>query len=356
MNNGAVKIVIDADIPFIKGVFEKCADVLYLQGSDIAQYLDSLSDREAAQEHILIIRTRTKCNAATLSGVNVKMIATATIGTDHIDLEYCKSRGIKVASAQGCNSAAVMQYVYTSLAALSKIPADRGARGEKVIGVIGAGNVGEKVACLATALGFKVMRNDPPKELEQLADGFKGERLPYYSLEQTLSCSDIVTLHIPLNESTANMADASFFAKMKSGTIFINSSRGEVVDETALLAAQGVSDVIIDVWRGEPHINLALLERASLATPHIAGYSVEGKENGTTAVVRAVASYLGIEQFVSFKASAADCRHLLNIEGDIPSQLLSFFPIMELDKQLRATPQDFETIRTQYTLRNEFKY
>ncbi len=352
----AVKIVIDADIPFIKGVFEKCADVLYLQGSDIAQYLDSLSDREAMQEHILIIRTRTRCNPATLSGVNVKMIATATIGTDHIDLEYCKSRGIKVASAQGCNSAAVMQYVYTSLAALSKIPADRGARGEKVIGVIGAGNVGEKVARLATTLGFKVMRNDPPKELAQSAASFKGEKLPYYSLEEVLECADIVTLHIPLNESTANMADASFFAKMKSGAIFINSSRGEVVDERALLGAKELSDIIIDVWRGEPKINLALLERASVATPHIAGYSVEGKENGTMAVVRAVAAYLDIEQLVSFKESAADCRHLLNIEGDISSQLLSFFPIMELDKQLRAVPQDFETIRTQYNLRHEFKY
>ena len=304
-------------------------------------------------DKILIIRTRTKCNAELLDGSGVKAIATATIGTDHIDIPYCNANSIKVFSAPGCNSGAVMQYVFTSLAALNLIPSTVSERNKITLGVIGAGHVGEKVARLGEAMGFKVMRNDPPKEQEQRT---YGGSIPYFSLDKVLQNSDIVTMHTPLDATTRGMASAEFFSRIKEGATFINCSRGEVLDEEALLATKRVGRVILDVWCNEPNINRALLSRADIATPHIAGYSVEGKKNGTAAVVKSIATLLGIKELERYGESVEETRHTLKLSGDIEKQLLEIFPIREVDSLLRHAPKNFEKIRTEYIYRNEFKY
>ena len=287
-----MKIVVDKDIPFIKGVFETFADVLYLSGKDFAP--SNVMDADA-----LVIRTRTKCNAALLDGSAVNFIATATIGMDHIDLDYCASAGIAVANAAGCNAGGVMQYVFTSLYAIAcqkgiLLPdgISSSPSGNKLtLGVIGVGNVGSRVANMGEYMGFEVLRCDPAKERAQTLAFNNGymklnEFKDYYSLDYVLENSDIITMHTDLNPTSRGLAGEEFFSKMKDGAVFINSSRGEVVQDEALKKFTGkLSGLILDVWDGEPELDLELLSAADIATPHIAGYSYQGKQNGTASAV-----------------------------------------------------------------------
>lgn len=363
-----IKLVIDRDIPFIKGVFEPYAEVVYLKGADI-------SKADIADASGMIIRTRTRCNRELLDGTSVKFIATATIGTDHMDMEYCRAKGITVANAAGCNSGGVMQYVYTALFAIAArkrihlhygLDSDGGGR-RTVLGVIGVGNVGGKVAALGEYLGFKVLRNDPPKEFRQTLDFNNGrihlpDLLNYYSLDYLLEHSDIVTLHVPLLDTTRGLADLSFFRRMKQGAVFINSSRGEVVDEDALIKSrEKLSALVLDVWNNEPDINRNLVDLCDIATPHIAGYSIEGKANGSLAAIRSAASFFAIEeleQYVipeSLYKNETPAVELYTHDAEANWHTLSdIFPIFDLDSQLRNNISDFEKIRSNYKLRREF--
>ena len=324
----------------MKGIFENECEVEYYPGNEITP--QRVKDADA-----LIVRTRTKCNAQLLEGSKVKVIASATIGTDHIDRAWCQSHNIALFNAPGCNSGGVLQYFLTALfkclstrelwqkflnyapdatgaessaagaaagaAAGSVAGVDGTAEGAAAataaedsasesapftVGVIGVGNVGSKVAAACEGLGFEVLRNDPPKERQQTLAYNSGylrivDFKDYYSLDYLLENSDVVTLHVPLDETTRGMADANFFARMKPGAIFINSSRGEVVDEAALLAnIHKLAAVVLDVWVGEPNINRELLQSAFIATPHIAGYSAEGKIKGTQMAVEAIRRYM----------------------------------------------------------------
>ena len=216
-----MKVVADVDIPFLKGVLEPYAEVVYKKGFDITR--EDILDADA-----LLIRTRTRCDASLLGGTKVSLITTATIGTDHIDLDYCREHGIEVANASGCNAGGVMQYVFS---ALYGVAARKGIKiAGSTIGIIGVGNVGKKVESMAEYLGFNVLRCDPPRAQKEGPAGF-------CSLEYLIENSDIVTLHVPLDEMTRGMASDAFFTLMKPGAIFINASRGEVVNETALIEA-----------------------------------------------------------------------------------------------------------------------
>ncbi|MEG0518760.1 MAG: 4-phosphoerythronate dehydrogenase [Bacteroidales bacterium] len=356
-----MRLIIDKDIPFIEGVFEPFAEVVYEKGSAINKALVKEADA-------LIIRTRTKCNKELLEGSAVKMIASATIGKDHVDLGYCAAHGIRFINAAGCNAGGVMQYVFTALYAVAvkkglKLPVS----GEKkmVLGIIGVGNVGTKVAELGEYLGFEVLRNDPAKEREQTLAFNNGylqltDFKDYYSLEYLLEHSDIITVHVYLDEKTQGMVNMPFLQQAKSGVIFINSSRGEVVDEQALLLAKDkLSALILDVWDQEPDINRKLLVAADIATPHIAGYSYEGKLNGTQMVVRGVADFFGIEKLKNFTITpdTPNINHLTlkNLsEEKIYEKLNDIFPIFEQSKVLRESPADFEKIRSDYKYRREF--
>ena len=318
------KIVIDAAVPYIKGVFEPYfKQVEYVPGAAIDAQM-------AGDADALVIRTRTKCNAALLEGSAVKVIATATIGLDHIDTDWCKEHGIAAFNAPGCNADGVMEYVFAALNVFAgKMPLE-GA----TLGVIGVGQVGHRVADMGRKRGFKVLENDPPLQAA-------GTSRQLVDLDTLLRESDIVTIHIPLWAENRDFASTAFFEKMKPGAVFINASRGGIVDEAALLAHRDkLSALAIDVWKGEPNINPALLAAADIATPHIAGYTIVGKINGTVASVRNVARTLCIKELENF--SIQHSYKPYNIEG---------YDIMADDAALRADPSAFESLRNHYNLR-----
>lgn len=341
-----MKILIDDAVPFIRGVFEPYADVVYLPGAKISR-----SDLMTA--HGMIVRTRTQCNKALLEGTSVKMIATATIGTDHIDLGYCSSAGIFVQNAAGCNAGGVADYVFSALygcAARKSIELSG-----KTIGIVGVGHVGRRVESMAHALGLKVLRCDPPRAA---AEG----PAQFCDLDFLLAQSDIVTVHVPLLDNTRRMCNAAFFEKMKYGSIFINTSRGQVVEDKALKdAREKLSAIIIDVWSNEPDIDRELLSLADIATPHIAGYSLQGKINGTLMSVRALARYFGIKELFDFfpseKIEGSDAVHV-SITGMNQGQIASIFqynyPVFTDDFMFRMNPEDFDWLRKNYNYRREF--
>lgn len=340
-----MKIVADSNIPFLEGVFEPYAEVVYIEGRAINH--DDVKDADA-----LIIRTRTKCNSELLDGTAVSMIATATIGTDHIDLEYCREHGIQVHNAEGCNAGGVMQYVFS---ALYGVAARKGIKlDDATFGIIGVGHVGSKVEDLARRLGFNVLLCDPPRAKAEGEEGF-------CSLEYLLDNSQIVTLHVPLDETTRGMADESFFMLMKPGAIFINASRGEVVDEQALIhAIPKLGAVVIDTWNNEPDINTDLVEMVDIATPHIAGYSYQGKQNGTASAVRAVAEHFGIKELTDFYPESDLPDHeplLLDLKDKTHGERAAVFqynyPIFTDDFRFRMEPHKFEKLRAEYQYRRE---
>lgn len=340
-----MKIIADIDVPFLKGVFEPYAEVVYMKGPQITR--EDIKDADA-----LITRTRTKCNAELLEGTSVKMIATATIGTDHIDLDYCAAHGIEVHNSEGCNAGGVMQYVFSAL---------YGVAARKAIkldgfnfGIIGVGHVGSKVEAMARYLGFNVLRCDPPRAATEGPEGF-------CPLEDLLEQSQIVTMHVPLDESTRGMAGENFFTMMQPGSIFINASRGEVVDEIALkVAMPKFGAVVIDTWCHEPDVDEELLDMVDIATPHIAGYSYQGKQNGTAAAVQAVARHFGIEALYDFFPEADIPDHepvLLDLKGKKQGEIAAVFqynyPIFTDDFRFRMEPHKFEKLRAEYQYRRE---
>lgn len=341
-----IKIVVDDAIPFIQGVLEPYADVFYKVGKEISR--EDVMDADA-----LIIRTRTKCDANLLEGTNVKFIATATIGMDHLDLPYCDSKGIIIRNAAGCNAGGVMNYVFSALYGVASRKAIKLDGGK--LGIVGVGNVGKRIERMANSLGFSVLKNDPPRMAAEGPDGF-------CSLDHLLSNAQIVTMHVPLNETTYRMANDDFFARLQPGTIFINASRGEVVDDAALKKAiPKLGPVIIDTWNDEPKIDLELLGMVDIATPHIAGYSYQGKQNGTAASVRAIARFYGFEDLYDFFPKT-DFIHLESIkvdlrgknQGEITSVLQYNYPIFTDDFMFRMDPAKFEYLRSNYQYRREF--
>lgn len=345
MCNKRLKIVADKAIPFLEGVFDPYADMTYLPG-------DKIGPEDVMDADVLMVRTRTKCNADLLEGSKVKFIATATIGTDHIDFPYCDSKGIVVRNAPGCNAGGVMEYVFSALYGLASRKSIS-LQGD-TIGIIGVGHVGSLIERMGRALGFKILKCDPPRAEAEGSFGF-------CDLEYLLQNSQIVTLHVPLDETTRGMANSEFFSLMQPGAFFINAARGEVVCDDALKAAiPKLGPVIIDTWNHEPDIDLDLMDKVAIATPHIAGYSYQGKQNGTAAAVRAVAHYFGITELYEFfpktdlpenEAVKLDLKDLN--QGEIASVLQYNYPIFTDDFMLRLNPENFDKLRSEYNYRRE---
>lgn len=345
MCNKRLKIVADKAIPFLEGVFDPYADMTYLPG-------DKIGPEDVRDADVLMVRTRTKCNADLLEGSKVKFIATATIGTDHIDFPYCDSKGIVVRNAPGCNAGGVMEYVFSALYGLASRKSIS-LQGD-TIGIIGVGHVGSMIERMGRALGFKILKCDPPRAEAEGSFGF-------CDLEYLLQNSQIVTLHVPLDETTRGMANSEFFSLMQPGAFFINAARGEVVCDHALkVAIPKLGPVIIDTWNHEPDIDLDLMDKVAIATPHIAGYSYQGKQNGTAAAVRAVAHYFGITELYEFfpktdlpenEAVKLDLKDLN--QGEIASVLQYNYPIFTDDFMLRLNPENFDKLRSEYNYRRE---
>lgn len=348
-----MKVIADDKIPFLKGVLEPYAEVVYIPGNQI--------DREIVKDSdALLIRTRTKCTEKLLDGTNVRFIGTATIGFDHIDTGYCFTNKITWTNAPGCNSSSVQQYI---AAALLKLSFKDGLNLEdKTLGIVGVGNVGSKVERFGRILGMNVLINDPPRARRE------GEK-NFNSLNTVLSESDIVTIHVPLNvdgeDYTYRLFDEEKFKKIKKGAWFINTSRGEVTDTNALkkaLHSGKLSGTIIDVWENEPDIDRELMAGTFISTPHIAGYSTDGKANGTAMVVNALSKYFNLpfkEWYpvnVPLPASpfiSIDCEYQTEDEV-IREAVLHTYNIDEDNVKLRLSPADFEKLRGEYPARREF--
>ncbi len=341
-------VIIDSDIPFINGVLEPYFRVRYLKGDKIANSDLLLADS-------LIIRTRTKCNESLLKGTSIKAIFTATIGTDHIDSEYCERNGIAFFNAAGCNAYGVVQYVLTSLYTLCQSYTTPVT--EMKMGIVGAGNVGERLAVTASSIGFEVMRCDPPKR--ELYKN-RGEGL-YYDLDQLLDSCSIISMHVPLNYETESMCSDQFFEKTRKGAIFINSSRGEVVNESSLLKYRDkLGGVIIDVWSREPVINNDLLQASDISTPHIAGYSLEGKINATVYSIKNISEFFDINELRDFSIipdMAPELSHDFDVSRgenfNIYSLLAQRFDILSESHLLKSNPDRFEEYRVNYNYRRE---
>jgi len=293
-----MKIVAARNMPFVEAAFSTLGEVTLLEGRQIGP-------ADVRDADLLVTRSTTQINRALLENSRVRFYGTATIGTDHMDTAWLDSRGIRWCSAAGCNANSVSEYV---TAALLELGARHGlSLAGKTLGIIGVGNVGRRVAGKAAALGMQVALNDPPRARGEVS-GFRcqvsGEEvwMPWETLPGVLEQADVVTLHVPLTadgpDPTHHLADDAFFARLKAGAVFINAARGAVVDTPALLRALEsgrVSHAVIDCWEGEPDFSPALMEHCALGTPHIAGYSYDGKVNGTVMVYAEACRFLGVE-------------------------------------------------------------
>lgn len=348
-----IKIIADDKIPFLKGVLEPFADITYLPGNLILR--ESAKDADA-----LIVRTRTKCDAALLDGTAVKFIATATIGHDHIDADYCKSKNITWVNVPGCNSASVQQYVVAAL--LTMAVEKNFDLTEITLGIMGVGNVGSKVQKSAEALGMKVLLNDPPRERNE-GKGY------FVSIDEVLEASDIVTIHVPLINTgpykTFHLFGNRVFGQMKNNAWLINTSRGEVIETGALkkaLSSGRLGGAILDVWENEPDIDLELLGQTYISTPHIAGYSIDGKAMGTSRAVQALSQFFGLPLH-DFYPSALPGPQVseFTIEGAgkttfqvVYEAVVHTYPIMNDHSLLQLYSATFEQQRGQYPVRREF--
>lgn len=280
-----LKIVIDENITYGKEAFENLGEVTMLPGRTITKA--SLLDKDA-----LFVRSVTNVNKNLLQNTNIKFVGTATIGRDHIDEKYLSENDIGFCYAPGCNSYAVTEYVFsaiTHIAAKHNIDIE-----SKSIGIIGYGNIGTKVAVVAEAIGMKVVINDPPLQRESNSATFS-------SLEEALNC-DIVTFHTPLNlggiDKTYHLLNENNISIIKDNAILINASRGPVIDNNMLKAQLKKEKkilAVLDVWENEPDYDLELMKLIEIGTQHIAGYSFEGKVNGTTMIYDQFCSFMNLK-------------------------------------------------------------
>ncbi|NDV46853.1 4-phosphoerythronate dehydrogenase [Paludibacter sp. 221] len=342
-----MKIIIDSYIPYIKGTLDNVADVVYLSYKEITP--DSVKNADA-----LIIRTRTKCDAKLLDGSKVRFIASATIGYDHIDAKYCSDNNIRWTNAPGCNALSVVQYIASALSILANN--NQAKLSNMTIGVVGVGAVGSKVAQLAEDFGMRVLLNDPPRARIEKGTSFA-------SLAEICEEADIITFHTLLNVSgqdkTLHLADHHFFKSLKKKPVIINAARGEVIDTNALLSAMDaemVADVVLDCWENEPDINRELLAKTTLATPHIAGYSADGKANAATHSVRAVSRFFSLG-FDDWQVNDLPAPYGIDLSSvsNINRFFLDTYDIEKDSLQLKANPDAFEDLRSHYPFRREPK-
>jgi len=354
-----IKVVADQNIPLIMEAFGGWGEISLLSGAEI-------TPKTVKDADLLVVRSVTRVGKRLLEESKVKMVCTATIGTDHVDLDYLNSREIKFASAPGCNAVSVSEFLVAALLALAK--KKKFNLKNKSIGIVGVGRVGTQVDRVCRALGMTVKLNDPPL-LKKIGRG------DLVSMEEIQEC-DIISFHTPLTltgqNKTFHLGDKAFFSTLKKGTAIINTSRGDVIDPEALtrgMANGKVEGLVLDVWPGEPQINPMLLEKTDIATPHVAGYSLEGKVNGTQMVHAAAAKIFG--QFSPWRAELPPpdpClltvvpepketqRHLEALVGAV-------YPIMEdderlrkiLDRPLESRGMFFSDLRKDYPIRREFK-
>ncbi len=364
-----LKILADENLPFAKEAFGSLGEVRLLPGRAITR--EVLLDVE-----VLLVRSITTVNDALLRGTPVRFVGTATIGFDHLDREYLAASNIAFASAIGSNANSVAEYVIAAL--LHWAVSHNLELAGKSLGVVGAGNVGSRVIPKARALGLNVLVNDPPlaRKFRNAREAPPFEFLPLSDLGQ----ADFITLHTPLTstgpEPTYHLFNEARLSAMKRGSVLLNTARGAVVDNLALkkaLQANHLAGAILDVWENEPHLDLELLRGVHLATPHIAGYSFEGKLQGTRQIYEALCAFLkAAPAWDATRHLPAPARHLIKIAASTRSNLeilheavCHAYDIAADDRALRAgfyrddwtavqRGRHFDQLRRAYPIRREF--
>lgn len=354
-----MKIIADENIPCVRQAFASLGEVTLLPGR-------GMRPEQVRDADILLVRSVTRVDRALLEGSRVRFVGSATIGFDHVDRDYLQAQGIGFATAPGSNATSAAEYVVSGLMVLSEQqgfdPADR------TVGIIGCGNVGSRVRRKLEALGMQCLVNDPPLQAGGGHDDF-------VDLKRVLE-ADIITVHVPLTRSgahpTLHLVDAEFLARLKPGAVFINTARGAVADNAALdsrLDERSDLCVVLDVWEGEPAINADLLEKVDLGTPHIAGYSLDGKLRGTEMIYRAACAFLGTPLQWHADADLPSGR-TLDLEDTAGRNRLDVARAAVLDcydvraddarlrRVLKLAPEDraacFDRLRKEYPVRREF--
>jgi erythronate-4-phosphate dehydrogenase len=352
-------IIADENMPFAREAFGALGEVRLMHGR-------KMTAKNIRDANLLMVRSITRVDRALLHGSSVRFVGTATIGTDHVDLAYLREAGIGFSAAPGSNANSVAEYITAALLTL----ADRQGKplAGRSLGIVGVGNVGSRVAVKAQALGMRVLLNDPP--LRRATGDPK-----YLPLDDLIGC-DFITFHVPLEkqgpDATRHLVNHSFLRRMRPDAVLINSSRGAIADNAALLAALSggrLSAAVLDVWEGEPNISPELLRRAAIATPHIAGYSYDGKVNGTEMIYQAACEFLGKGpqwERTSFMPKPDLPEIVLpgggNAEDALRAAVLKAYPIGRDDAALRkladlpAAEQGpyFDRLRKEYPVRREF--
>ena len=330
-----MRVLVDRAIPFLQGVLEPFAEVLYLDGNNFTK--EAVKGADA-----LIIRTRTRCDKSLLEGSKVQFIATATIGFDHIDLDYCRAHDIAVSTSAGCNARGVLQWIAASLAMLAK--RENFSPREHTLGIVGVGNVGRLVKEYAEAWGFRTISSDPPRQ--------ERENLGFVPLEEVLRKADIVTLHTPLDSTTKHLINSENISLMRSGAVLINASRGECVATEA--TRRNNLTYITDVWENEPNIDNDYLAKSFIATPHIAGYSAQGKANATAMAVQALARHfdLPLHDWRPSEVAIVEPRQISWEE--MCSTIEEYCDLATESATLRNKPEQFEQLRNNYHYREEY--
>ncbi len=342
-----MKVVVESSVPFLKGIIEKYVDPVYLDNKHITN--ESIRDADA-----LIVRSVTKCTEELLAGTSVRFIATATAGVDHIDIEYCEREGIVWSNAPGCNAIAVAQYVFSCLSYLA-INTSQSLRG-KVIGIVGVGHVGREVERIARSIGMLPLLYDPPRAEVEGIESFS-------SLDELLEKSDIITLHVPLNSETKHLITKELLAKCKRTPILINACRGAVCETEALIWARSVGLIkrlVIDCWENEPDISSELVQHADLATPHIAGFSADGKHRGSRMAFLALSDFysLGASTELLIPKELNSPKENIVLEGydvseQIPQAFLATLDLRDTSLDLKRNPKNFELLRKSYVYPRE---
>ena len=351
-----IKIIADENIPYVREAFEALGNVQTVAGRAITH--DMLQDAD-----VLLVRSVTRVNRQLLAGTKVRMVATATIGTDHIDQGFLIQAGISFSSAAGCNSNSVAEYITAALLTLGNRKGF--SLTGKSIGVVGVGNVGTKVVDKCSRLGMRIYKNDPP--LKDLTGSDE-----YCEIDDFIESVDFVTLHVPLTTDglypTFHLADDTFIGRMKSSAFLLNTSRGKVVDGDALKSAisdKKIAGGVLDVWENEPDIDISLLRLVVLGTPHIAGYSFDGKVCGTDMIYQAVCKFLNIKPLWNSKSimpappvpnlrvdGSFDLHSIIKKIYDIESDDANLRKIIQADPHQRA--KYFDSLRKNYPVRREF--
>ena len=354
-----MKIIADENIPSAEQAFASLGEVRLVpgRGMQAAQVQDA---------DILLVRSVTAVDQALLENSAVRFVGSATIGFDHVDRAYLQQHGIGFATAPGCNATSAAEYVVSALLVLAQRKGF--ALAGKSVGIIGCGNVGSRVRERLAALGMHCVVNDPPLQDQGGHDDF-------VSLEEVLQ-ADIITVHVPYTRDgaypTHHLVDEAVLRKLQPGALFINTSRGAVTDNRALdalLAERDDLSVVLDVWEGEPAINTSLLQRVDLGTPHIAGYSLDGKLRGTEMIYRAACDWFGLPgqwRAADFlpAGSVVDCSEPgdMSASAMLRAAVLGSYDIRADDARLRTMlslpvgeqPDYFDRLRKEYPVRREF--